>query len=451
MKILLLNQTFYPDVVSTSQHAQDLARTLVSKGHQVMVLSSRRGYDDPSVRFSSSEVWQGVRILRVGCSGLGKGARWRRAADFGSFFANCLVRLCLLPRFDVVLSMTSPPLISTLAAIFSRWKGGRLILWVMDLNPDEAVAAKWLAEGSAATRILEACLRYSLRCAEKIVVLDRFMKERIARKGVAEDKIEVIPPWSHDASVGYDPEGRRTFRERHGLSNKFVVMYSGNHSPCHPLDTLLEASSRLADHAQIAFCFIGGGSEFRKVRAFARERNLPNVVCLPYQPLANLSASLSAADLHVVVMGDPFVGIVHPCKIYNILALGIPFVYIGPEESHMVDILSLTGEEDVAGEPQTRSSFRHGDVDGLAQSIFEAAKAGARKNEAEIRVARKFSEKEMPLRFAQLATGYGRSPDWDRLTQSGNTRFHRLWNLHPPKLRFGGWVANRRRSKTPWV
>jgi hypothetical protein len=298
--------------------------------------------------------------------------------------------------------MTSPPLISTLAAIFSRRRGGRLILWVMDLNPDEAVAAKWLGERSTTTRLLEACLRYSLRSAEKIVVLDRFMKGRIVHKGVAERKLEVIPPWSHDATVGYDPEGRKTFRERHGLSGKFVVMYSGNHSPCHPLDTLLEASSRLADHPEIAFCFIGGGSEFRKVRALAQERNLPNIVCLPYQAFETLSASLSAADLHVVVMGDPFVGIVHPCKIYNILALGIPFVYIGPEESHVADILHLTGEEDVAGGLGRRSGFRHGDVDGVTRCILEAKKAGPRKSESEIRLAGEFSGMQLPLRFVQL-------------------------------------------------
>jgi hypothetical protein len=46
MKVLLLNQCFYPDVVATSQHLTDLAIELVKSGHQVTVLASRRGYDD---------------------------------------------------------------------------------------------------------------------------------------------------------------------------------------------------------------------------------------------------------------------------------------------------------------------------------------------------------------------------------------------------------------------
>src|SRR5258708_2862229 len=97
-------------------------------------------------------------------------------------------------------------------------------------------------------------------------------------------------------------------------------------------------------------CFIGGGSEWRKIKEQIaaeqnRERSARNIVCLPYRPLAQLSASLSSADLHVVVMGEPFVGLVHPCKIYNILRIGGPLLYIGPRPSHITEILeALNGD-----------------------------------------------------------------------------------------------------------
>src|SRR5207247_1769976 len=111
---------------------------------------------------------------------------------------------------------------------------------------------------------------------------------------------------------------------------KYVVMYSGNHSPCHPLTTVLDAADRLRDRRDIVLCFIGGGSQFHTVREHAARRSLENIVTIGYQPLEQLSASLSSADLHVVVMGDAFVGVVHPCKVYDIRALNIPYLYIGP-------------------------------------------------------------------------------------------------------------------------
>jgi glycosyltransferase involved in cell wall biosynthesis len=369
MKVLLLNQCFHPDVVSTGQHLTDLAVELAERGHGVTVVASDRGYDNPAQRFPKRETWKGIEIIRIPSLGLGKRARWRRAIDFGSYMINCALRLALLPRFDLVVALTSPPLISVLGALFARWKGGRFVFWVMDLNPDEAVAAGWLRPDSVTARVLEAMLRHSLRGAERVVVLDRFMKERIVRKGIGDEKIVVLPPWSHDDMVRYDRTGRETFRAQHGLADKYVVMYSGNHSPCHPLDTLLRAAEQLQTHPKIAFCFVGGGSEFKRVQARAREQRLSNVVCLPYQPLDQLSASLSSADMHVVVMGDAFTGIVHPCKIYNILLIGLPVLVIGPAESHIGDILRETNSNGQA------RVVAHGNVSAVVEHLTKHAVA----------------------------------------------------------------------------
>jgi glycosyltransferase involved in cell wall biosynthesis len=423
MRFLLLNQTFYPDVASTAQHLRDVAVRLVERGHEVTVVTSRRAYDQPERQFPKCETWRGIRIYRVGSTGFGKAARWRRAVDFGTFLLAVLLRLALLPRHDVVVALTSPPLISFLGAWLARVRRSRFVYWVMDFNPDEAIAAGWLRAGSPAASILDWMSRFSLREASRVVALDRFMRERIVAKGIAPEKVSVIPPWSHDGEVKYDPAGRDRFRREHQLEGEFVVMYSGNHSPCHPLDTLLEAARRLAGDSGVTFCFVGGGSEWRKIKANAEKlkadmlksekkeggsgehptsnalraasvqtlksriqypvssiqqpasggqhfsvsafqhASFSNVVCLPYQPLDQLAGSLSAADLHVVVMGDPFVGLVHPCKIYNILCVGAPVLYIGPRPSHVSELLrSLDHGYPVA-------AVAHGDVDGVVQHI----------------------------------------------------------------------------------
>ena len=363
MRILLLNQCFYPDVVSTAQHLTDLATELSSRGHHVTVIASDRGYDDPATCFKHHEHWNGIEIIRIPSLSLGKNTRWRRAFNFGSFLLVCSLRLLALRRFDVVVALTSPPLISFLGALFVRLKGGSFCFWVMDLNPDEAIAAGWLDRDSLTSRLLQRILKYSLRHAALTIVLDRFMKERVIAKGVGTERIVVVPPWPHDDLVGYSETGREAFRQQHGLSGKFVVMYSGNHSPCHPLDTLLAAALSLKAQSEIVFCFIGGGSEQIKVREFASQHRLKNMKCLPYQPLTELSGSLSAADLHVVVMGDEFVGIVHPCKVYNVMSIGAPVLYIGPQPSHVTDIASREGKFFLRS---------HGHVEGVTAAILKA-------------------------------------------------------------------------------
>ena len=341
------------------------------------VLTSRRAYDDPSRRFAKTETWRGVRIIRLGATGFGKSARWRRAADFASFLALCACRLPFVRRPDVVVTLTSPPLIAFLGAWLARLRRARFIYWIMDLNPDEALAAGWLRPRSLAARLLERLSRFTLRQADRVIALDRFMQQRIVSKGVDAKKALVLPPWSHHADVRFDAAGRDRFRHAHGLDGKFVVMYSGNHSPCHPLDTLLEAAQRLARDRELVFCFVGGGSEWRRLQKKGKysvisnqcsvtgsQHSQINLLCLPYQPLRELSASLSAADLHVVVMGDPFVGLVHPCKIYNVLNLGAPILYIGPATSHVTELATaLNG---------SCFSLRHDDVDGVVSAITRA-------------------------------------------------------------------------------
>lgn len=397
MRILLLNQCFHPDHVSTAQHLTDLAVELARRGHEVTAVASNRGYDDPTIRFPTHETWNGVTIRRIWTPGLGKKAKWRRLGDFAIFWLNASRILLTLPRHDVTVCLTSPPLISTLGTVAARLKGGAVVPWVMDLNPDEAVAAGWLKAGGIVERFLTMVQNWSFRRASRIVALDRFMADRLVAKGVKREVIHTDAPWSHDQAVSIDPPAREAFRAKHGLTGKFVVMYSGNHSPCHPLDTVLAAAREMLAEEGIHFLFVGGGSEFKKVQAFQKQNDLTNITTLPYQPIDQLSGSLSSADLHLVVMGDPFVGIVHPCKIYNILTLGIPFLFIGPEQSHGGDIVRHLND------PSHAALARHGDVENVIAHIRAAAARGTqRPNTTAMALGAKFSHDALCPRLVEV-------------------------------------------------
>lgn len=208
MTILLLNQYYTPDVASTAQHAEDMTQALVAHGHSVTVLTSRRDSNGVLGDRAGHEMINGVEVFRVGNTGFGKGSRWRRAADFGSFFAACTWRVLQMPRYDVVVAMTTPPLIGVLAAAITHLKGGEAHVWLMDMNPDEAIAAGWLRPDSTISRILESLNRFSLRSAQCVIVLDRFMQQRVEGKGIPRAHVEVVPPWAHDVVRWIPPVAR---------------------------------------------------------------------------------------------------------------------------------------------------------------------------------------------------------------------------------------------------
>jgi len=198
-------------------------------------------------------------------------------------------------------------------------------------------------------RLFNGLNRWILRRACRVVTLDRFMAERLGRKWPIESKLAVIPPWPHENALptidGRDSISaeENPFRWQHGLGNKFVLMYSGNMSPAHPLDTVLQAALRLQHREELIFLFVGGGLGRQHVQDFVDHHHPANVRLLPYQPLEWLRYSLSAADVHLVSVGNKMVGVAHPCKAYGAMACAKPLLLLGPRASHVGELIERLG------------------------------------------------------------------------------------------------------------
>lgn len=338
--VLVISQTFVPDPASVGQHMADVAFELARRGHRVRVYASGRGYEDASVVYPSHETLGGADIRRFPFSSFGKKSMAIRVLGTAVFMLQAFFAALFTPNVAGIFFSTSPPLIGVPICLVGALRRIPVVYWAMDLNPDQLIALGKLKPTDWISRFLERANRFILNRATLIIPLDRFMADRLAERGVSRAKMFLLPPWPHESHLRNDsPAGENPFRIRHGLNGKFVVMYSGNHSPSNPLTTILDAAVRLRDHAQIVFLFVGGGSGKREVETYIRDHQLTNVVSLPYQPIADLRYSLAAADLHIVALGTPMVGIIHPCKIYGAMAVGKPILFLGPSPSHIGDLL----------------------------------------------------------------------------------------------------------------
>ncbi len=366
--VLVICQVYSPDPAAVGQQVADAAEELARRGWRVLVYTSRRGYDDPSLQYSRRECRCGVDVRRLPLSSFGKSSIVMRLFGQSLFLLQAVVRGLFTRRLAAVIVSTSPPFAGAGGALISLLRGVPLVWWVMDLNPDQMIAAGKLTRSSLIARAFDALNRLTMRRAAQVVVLDRYMAERVIAKCDVANKVTVIPPWPHASSADVDAEQVVDFRQAHGLNGRFVVMYSGNHAIQHPLGTLLAAAERLADDPQFIFVFVGGGVGKKAVE----ERislGVTNMLSLPFQPLETVGVSLSAADLHIVTMGDEVVGIVHPCKIYGAMAVGRPVLFFGPDQSHGGDLIR-----------SSRGGWRidHGDVDGAVDAIRRAASMDAK-------------------------------------------------------------------------
>lgn len=359
---LIISQVYVPDPASVGQHVADAAAEMVRRGYHVVVYASARGYDDPSKRYPSREVLNGVDVRRLPLSSFGKGSIAVRLLAQWLFVLQAMVRGVFLRRVAGMMVSTSPPFCGFAGAVLSRLKGAPVKYWLMDLNPDQMIALGKITPTSMQARVFDWFNRMILRRASDIVMMDRFMLERVKKKGVpVEQKTVISPPWPHEDQVHDIDHAGNPFRAKHGLAGKFVVMYSGNHSPANPLATLLDAAERVQDLEGLVFMFIGGGGGKKEVEERVA-KGAKNIRSLPYQPLSEIKYSLSAADVHVVSIGDEVVGIVHPCKVYGAMSVSRPVLLLGPNPSHVSDLIV---------NHHIGWHINHGDVDGAERVLRE--------------------------------------------------------------------------------
>ncbi len=391
---LILTQVYPPDPASVGQHMGDAAAELARRGRRVRVITSARGYDDPSKRYAKRETRDGVDVVRVPLSSFGKKHILIRALAMGLFMLQCLWHAMTARRLECIMVSTSPPMCSFAAVIAGMLRGVPIKFWVMDLNPDQAVQMGLIKETSLVARVFNWFNRLILRRSVDVVALDRFMADRLLRKVDVTPKMHVMPPWPHDDHLDPVAHEQNPFRKQHGLDGKFVFMYSGNHGLTTPVTTILKAALKLQHRTDIVFMFIGGGHGKKEVEQTIKDHNPANIRSLPYQPMDQLRYSLSAADVHLVTMGDEVVGVIHPCKIYGAMRIARPIVLVGPEPCHATDLIA---------EANCGWRIANGDVDGAVKTIEQIVATPAAERAAMGKRGSDLIEKKYSMAILQTA------------------------------------------------
>ena len=144
----------------------------------------------------AQEVHNGVQIHRVPATSLGRRNTLCRMTDYLSFYARALAKALALPRFDAVVTLTTPPIIGLIGTILRRWKRTRHVYWSMDLHPDASLALGRMSRRNPVVAALAWLSDMVYRHADKVVVLGPYMADRIAAKRVRDERIVTIPVWS---------------------------------------------------------------------------------------------------------------------------------------------------------------------------------------------------------------------------------------------------------------
>jgi colanic acid biosynthesis glycosyl transferase WcaI len=362
MRVLAINQFYAPDISAGSQILTELCEGLVAAGDEVTVVAGRGTYLGGK-RLPAREEINGVRVVRAWATGFGKSSIAGRLSDYSTFWVSAIASALRQPAVDVVLAVTTPPLIAAAAALVARARGVPLVTWTQDVYPEVAVAFGFMHKDGLLARLLLKIQRRTHLASRRIVAISAGMGKRLEAQGAPSSRIRVVPNWSDGSLIQPRDPATNVFRREHALSG-FVAMYSGNLGVAHEFETLMGAARILEKTCpEVRFLFIGDGQ--RRAEAITLAGGLQNVRFLPYQPKAMLGESLTAADAHLMTLREGLDGLVVPSKFYGAIASGRPVFYVGPQDCEVANQIRAAG---------LGWTGRPNDVDGLSTAMEHAVR-----------------------------------------------------------------------------
>ena len=335
--ILLITDSYPPEIRSASHLMFELAEELLKRGFQVTVVTSWPQYNLDSgeqTPFQENMNECGIRVIRM------KHLPHHKV----NFFIRGIAQL-LLPylfirkikqyvheKIDVVI-VYSPPLPLTFVGAWAKKKyQAKYILNVQDLFPQNAIDL-----GVLKNKMMIAFFRWmeetSYRQADVVTTHSAGNKALLEKQYPQyKKKCAVLHNWI-DVAAHQSHSLMKNFREEFAIENKFVIVFAGVIGPSQYLDIIIRAAEQLTHLNNLCFLIVGDGAEKKALQSRVSQNKLDNVIFKPFISRENYADLLSACDLGLVCLSPKNKTPVVPGKILGYMAAGLPVLAILHQES----------------------------------------------------------------------------------------------------------------------
>jgi len=340
MKILVCGMNYAPELTGIGKYSGEMAEWLARQGHEVRFVAAppyypewkvHAGYSPMSYRY---EEINGVGVWRCPVYVPGRPSGFKRIVHLLSFALSSLPVMlrhaCWRP--DVVVTIEPPLFCAPASWLTARLSGAQCWLHVQDFEVDAAFALGLLS--SARVRGLVLFLEsWLMRRFDRVSSISGSMVRRLTERRVDSTQAVLFQNWSDLETIKHDASGAAAFRRKHHIAEQtFLALYSGNMGEKQGLEMVLQAAESL-QHEDILFVLCGEGAARNTL--MARAENMRNVLFLDLQPLHELPAMLSAANVHLIVQKADAADLVMPSKLTNIVAVGGRSIATAAPESEL--------------------------------------------------------------------------------------------------------------------
>ncbi len=363
--LLIYAHYYYPDVASTGQILTELAEGLNETFHTTVICTVPSYTGEIDKYYKKHKYYyeniNGVDVLRIRVPEFRKNFSPSRIINIVSYFIGAIFATTRIGHQDYIYTISQPPILGGLLGIIGKIiKRGKLIYNIQDFNPEQVIAVSFTNNKFVLGTMMKLD-KLSCNMADKIIVVGRDMIDTLKKR--FPDKIpnyahinnwvnekEIIPLPKTDSKVV-------DFKNRYGLNDKFVFMYSGNIGLYYDLLEIQKIIAEFKHYKGVVFAFVGQGTVLEAMKAYKDKEKLDNMVFIPYQNKEDLVYSLNAGDVHFVVNAKGIKGVSVPSKLYGVMAAGKPVFGI-LEKGSEARLIVEEAECGIVSEPGDYESIR---------------------------------------------------------------------------------------------
>lgn len=346
-RLLFFSNYYKPDKSAMARLMTDLSEGLADDFDITVVTSvpSYAGKIDEQYKTKRYyfEDTDKLHIIRVRVSENDKSSKIKRIRHIIDYFFNAIKIVRKLGKFDLVYATTAPPILGgVLGRIGKRIAKAKYLYAIQDFNPEQIEAVAY-SKNKLVIDTLRKIDYKTCKKADKLVIIGRDMQETLDKRFPdCKVKGHYIHNWvDEDEMYPLDNEDSMLveFKAKHGLKDKYVLMYLGNLGLYYDLVEFVKVAGKFREIENVAFVFVGTGAVENEMKQYAKENGLTNIVFIPYVSGIDLLCAMNAADVHIVTNSKGIKGVSVPSKIYGIMAVNKPVIGILEPDSEIWNVI----------------------------------------------------------------------------------------------------------------
>ncbi|MGK7931002.1 MAG: glycosyltransferase family 4 protein [Microcystaceae cyanobacterium] len=341
--IFILTELYYPEQTSTGYYLTHIAEALAQKREIVVITSLATSAFVPLANYPECETKNKVKILRCGGTSFDKNNLLGRIINgLTRSFLIWLKALKLCKKNDTLIVVTNPPLLPFIGLLLKWIKGIRLVTLIHDLYPEVLIATRLWKSNSLKVKVSQQFNRLLYQQSTQIITLGRDMSKRIYNylNNKSTKQVTTISHWADLDDIYPYPKENNFFLKQLNLTDKFILLYSGNIGRTHDIESIVEVATHLKTYPNYHFIIAGTGYKKQWLSQTIQTAQLNNITLLDPFPREELNTLLNACDVAIISLIPNMEGVSVPSRIYNHIAAGKPLITLTDTSSEIAMLVT---------------------------------------------------------------------------------------------------------------